>query len=89
MKATVEISMYPLHNDYEQRVIDFIQTVKKHKNIAVEVNGLSTQLFGDYNVLMKILTNELKSGLESNRAVFVMKIAKGELKKEKLLPVLK
>ena len=89
MKATIEISMYPLHDDFEQRVIDFIQQVKKNKNIEVETNGLSTQLFGDYDELMKMLAAELKASLENNRAVFVMKIAKGELKKEKLPDILR
>ena len=89
MKATVEISLYPLHENYEQPIIDFIQQLKKTENVEVETNGLSTYIFGDYDIIMDLLKNEMKSTLENNRAVFVMKIAQGELRKEDLPDILK
>lgn len=89
MIATVEISMYALEDGYEQKVIDFIQRVKHNKNIRVEVNGLSTQLFGEYEELMAVLKNEMKSVFENGKAVFVLKLAGSELTKEKLPEILK
>ena len=89
MIATVEISMYALTDGYEQKVIDFIQRVKQNKNIRVEVNGLSTQLFGEYNLLMDVLKNEMQHDFENGKAVFLLKIAGSELTKEKLPDVLK
>lgn len=89
MKATCEISLYPLTENYKEIIIDFILAVKKHKKIRVETNGLSTQLFGDYDVLMDVLKKELKTVFEDERAVFVFKIAKGERTKEKLPKKLK
>ena len=89
MIATIEISMYALTDAYEQRVIDFIQRVKQHKNIRVEVNGLSTMLFGEYEELMRVVKEEMKSDFESGKAVFVLKIAGSELTREKLPDVLK
>ncbi len=89
MIATIEISMYALTDDYEQKVIDFIQRVKQNKNIRVEVNGLSTQLFGEYDLLMEVLKNEMKHDFENGKAVFLMKIAGSERTREKLPEILK
>lgn len=89
MQATVEISMYALEDGYEQKVIDFIQKVKGNKNIRIEVNGLSTQLFGQYEELMSVLTKEMKAVFESGKAVFVLKLAGSELTREKLPEILK
>jgi uncharacterized protein YqgV (UPF0045/DUF77 family) len=89
MIATIEISMYALSNDYKEQVIAFIQRVKQNKNVRVEVNGLSTQLFGDYDLLMQLLKKEMQHDLEMGSTVFLLKIGPGELTKEKLPAVLK
>lgn len=84
------ISMYALSNDYAARVIAFIQRVKQTKNIRVEVNGLSTQLFGDYqDTLMLLLKKEMQQDLENGQCVFLVKIGPGELSKEKLPNIFK
>lgn len=89
MTATIEISMYALTDKYEQRVIDFIHRVRQNKNIKVEVNGLSTHLFGEYDVLMDVLKKEMQTDFESGKTVFLLKIGKGELSKERLPEILK
>ena len=89
MTATIEISMYALTDNYEQKVIEFIQRLKKHKGIRAEVNGLSTMLYGEYELLMKAVTTEMKYDFETGKAVFIMKIAGSELTREKLPDVLK
>jgi len=89
MIATIEISMYALEDGYEQKVIEFIQRVKNNKNIRVEVNGLSTQLFGEYEELMTVLKDEMKTAFENGKAVFVLKLAGSELTKDKLPGILK
>jgi len=89
MIATVDISMYSLSDDYSKRIIDFIQRVKKHKNIRVEVNGISTQLFGEYDVLMNVLKEEMLHDFENGKSVFILKIVGSERTREKLPEVLK
>ena len=89
MIATIEISMYALTDGYEKKVIDFIQRIKKNNGIRVEVGGLSTMLYGEYDVLMQVVKEEMKHDFDNGKAVFIMKIAGSELTKEKLPEVLK
>ncbi len=89
MIASVEISMYALTDEYAKRIIDFIQRVKQNKGIRVEVNGLSTQLFGEYDLLMDVLKKEMQHDFGFGKTVFVLKIAGAELTKENLPDVLK
>ncbi len=88
MIVTVEISMYALSDGYAEKVIAFIQRIKQNKNIRVEVNGLSTQLFGEYDVLFPLLKNEMLHDLKNGSTVFLLKIGPGELTKEKLPAIL-
>jgi uncharacterized protein YqgV (UPF0045/DUF77 family) len=80
MKATIEISMYPLSDDYIERVLDFLKILNQYENITVETNGLSTQVFGEYEELMEILKMEMFKVLIAQNAIFVLKIGKGILK---------
>ncbi|MDX2197031.1 MAG: YkoF family thiamine/hydroxymethylpyrimidine-binding protein [Cytophagales bacterium] len=80
MQATVELSIYPLTNDYVSVVWQFIDNLKKYENIELVSNGLSTQVFGDYREVMDIITQETENIFEHNKAVLVMKVAKGILK---------
>lgn len=89
MKATLEISLYALHDDYEISVINFIERIKSSYDVRVDVNGLSTQIFSDYDTLMTIIDKECRHVLEQNPSVFVMKLARGELTRDKLPSELK
>ena len=84
MKASIDISLYPLSEDYKSRIIDFIIRMKTNREIEVVVNGMSTQIFGDFEVLMDILKKELKSELEHHRTMAILKIGDGELKADKI-----
>lgn len=81
--------MYALEDAYEGRVIDFIQRIKMNDAIHVEVNGLSTQLFGEYDLMMDVLREEMRASFEDGKVVFVLKIAGSELTREKLPEILR
>lgn len=89
MKASCEISLYPLQKNYKKTIITFVQQLKKNKKLVVETNGLSTQIFGDYDVIMDVLKTELRSVFEDNKAAFVFKIMKGVRTVNKLPKALK
>ena len=75
MKTSIEISMYPLGREFIPDIKDFIERLQQHHDIIVEVNGMSTQLFGDYRQIMSVLTDEIENSfLKHGKSVFVMKI---------------
>lgn len=89
MKVTVEISLYPLHNEFEQIVIDYINSLQSHEEIVLMVNGLSTQVIGEYDHVMKTLNDLNKITLSKYRSVIIMKMAAGEKTIEHLPPQLR
>jgi uncharacterized protein YqgV (UPF0045/DUF77 family) len=80
MQTSVEISLYPLHEDYEAVVLHFIHTLQSDTALTVEVNGMSTQVFGEYTYVMQQLTAALGAVFASQKAIAVMKIGKGHLR---------
>lgn len=75
MGVSVEMSMYPLLPDYKSLIIDFIQRLKSYPELKVISNNMSTRVFGDYDLVMPILMEEMKSSFQRPEAVvIVMKI---------------
>ncbi|MFC0117617.1 hypothetical protein [Pseudoalteromonas xiamenensis] len=83
MKLSVEISKYPLHSDYIPFIKDFIDRLNQHEGLQVLTNTMSTQVFGDYDLVMRVLTEEMKRSHEQfGKAVFVCKFIGGDLSPE-------
>lgn len=75
MEATIEISMYPLHQDYEPHIIAFINALKAHGTFKVRVNETATHLFGDFDAIFDALKVELKNSYAKHeKSVFVLKV---------------
>ena len=75
MKIGVEISLYPLRNDYIPPIRGFIERLNADGRFEVITNDMSTQVFGDYEDVMGALTRELKPTFErEGKAIFVMKV---------------
>ena len=75
MESSIEISLYPLTDEFVPEVVDFIERLKKHPEMKVEANGLSTQIFGNYRKIMQVLTDEMEKTFEKKHiSVCVMKI---------------
>ena len=80
MKTTLEISKYPLNENYEEPILDFINRIKKQTNIKVKVNATATHIAGDYDEIMELLQKEIKHSFETyGKAIFVIKILNGAL----------
>jgi len=80
MNASVEISMYPLDKDYKIFIRAFISELKKHEEIKVLSNTMSTQVFGEYDRLMEILALEYKKAMLKDPAmVIVSKLVNADL----------
>ncbi len=75
MDIGVEISLYPLHQEFIPPIQNFIDRLNTDPRLRVVTNSMSTQVFGEYAAVMQTLVRELRSTLESNdKAVFVMKV---------------
>jgi uncharacterized protein YqgV (UPF0045/DUF77 family) len=74
MDISVEISYYPLADNYLDRIETFIQQLRKYPSVKVMTNGMSTQIFGTYDEVMHILQQELKQAMLEPHAVFVLKV---------------
>lgn len=75
MEAIVEISLYPLTHNFIPAIDDFISRLHLNKSVRISTNELSTQIKGDYSVVMDLMKNEMmKTFLEENSAVFVLKV---------------
>jgi uncharacterized protein YqgV (UPF0045/DUF77 family) len=75
MQSAVEISMYPLAEDYRPLIQAFIDRLNTYPEVRVLTNALSTQIFGPLARVMAILTAEIeRSAGAAPQLVFVMKV---------------
>ena len=76
MKISVELTLSPLQNEFEAPIIDFIKKLRA-SGLTVLENPLSTQVYGDYNTVMNLVTTELKNTFELiDNGLLFMKIVK-------------
>ena len=83
MKCSVEISMYPLDVNYIEPITFFIKRLKRQTFISLETNGMSTQVFGDYDNVMTAIQQEMKNSfLLQQKVVFNMKVVNTHLQEK-------
>ncbi|MBW8192538.1 hypothetical protein K0504_15975 [Neiella marina] len=76
---TVDISMYPLKDDYLTPISWFIERLASYPNIKRTTNALATQICGPHDDVMAMLSTEMKAAHEAfGQAVFVCKFLPGE-----------
>ena len=74
MQVMVELSMYPLVNDYIGPIKAFIERLNSYSNLTVITCSTSTQVHGDYTEVMQVLGAEMqRTHEEVGQAVFVAK----------------
>lgn len=80
MKLSVEISNYPLQIEYIPVIQDFIDRLNTHPELEVMTNTMSTQVFGDYDVVMDVIKKEIRQSYQKfGRSIFVCKFIEGDL----------
>ena len=78
MKISVELTLTPLHDDYEPAIINFIKKLRA-SDLNVLENPLSTQVYGNYDEVMHLLTTEIKEAFELIEfGLLYMKIIKSD-----------
>ena len=80
MRIAVDISLYPLDADFVPPIRDVIRRLEARAELEVESNRMSTQIRGDYDVVMLALDAEIKTTFERvPKAVFAIKILNNPL----------
>jgi hypothetical protein len=75
MNIGVEISLYPLRDEYIPPIRGFIDRLNADSRFKVVTNDMSTQVFGRYEDVMDALTREIRPTFERDgKAIFVMKV---------------
>ena len=79
MEISIEISLYPLAEEkFKAEIWSFIRTLRAVEGLQVITNGMSTQVFGDYDLAVKTVMAEIKQVHQTlNAAVFVCKFIGG------------
>jgi uncharacterized protein YqgV (UPF0045/DUF77 family) len=77
---SVEISYYPLNEEYKIPIKDFIGRMKSYEILNVRTNTISTQIFGEYHDVMLALTAEINKSFDLPHSVFVLKIINADLR---------
>jgi uncharacterized protein YqgV (UPF0045/DUF77 family) len=75
VKISVDLSLYPLNEDYIPIIVDFIHRLAEHSGIDIVRNAMSTQVFGEYDAVMAAVTAEIRHSFDTHgKAVIVAKI---------------
>lgn len=75
MRISVDISLYPLTEDYVEPILAFINTLEANPKLVIKRNSLSTQVFGEYRDVMAAMNSEIEAVFaELPHSVFVLKL---------------
>ncbi|QXP56946.1 hypothetical protein H0I25_03895 [Cellulophaga sp. HaHa_2_95] len=78
MNISVELTLSPLQDTFEPIIIAFIKKLRD-SGLTVLENPLSTQVYGEYDVVMSFLQNEIKEAFElMDNGLLFMKIVKSD-----------
>ncbi|MDY6981578.1 MAG: histidine kinase [Pseudomonadota bacterium] len=78
MMLTIEISMYPFHEDYKRPILGFIEKLNTYASLRVQTSATSTLIVGEHEHVMRTMTELLAwSHAQFGKAVYVMKFIPG------------
>lgn len=78
MYLSVQLSYYPLSEDYKPPIRDVIARLQA-SGLDVYPNRMSTQVFGEFEAVMTVLSDTLKWSFETyGKAVFVANFLEGD-----------
>ena len=71
MQVSIDVSLYPLNEKFVPSIDDFISDLKKYDNFEVRTNSMRTQLFGNFDDLIRNQIR-LRMGLELKNTSILM-----------------
>jgi len=80
MQISIELSLYPLAEDqYKSEIWAFIKRLRNIDGLKVITNGMSTQVFGEYDLAVNKVMAEIKHVHSTiGAAVFICKFISGD-----------
>ena len=80
MNITVDISMYPLAQDYKPAIKTFIRDLRAHADLEIVTNQMSTQLRGEMAAVTAALNACMGKTMEQGaKVVFVARYINADL----------
>ena len=80
MRVAVDISLYPIADDFLPPIKSIVERLNAKSSVHVETNAMSTQIRGDYDEVMSVLNEEMRATFEQcPKAVFAIKILNNPL----------
>lgn len=78
MIMTIEMSMYPLQENYRELILDFIERLNTYAGMRIDTTATATTVTGEYRTVMSMLSEMLEwSHNTHGKAVFVTKFIPG------------
>jgi len=79
MQVSVEISYYPMLEEYIPPILSFVDRLKNYAELKIKSAGMSTLVYGQYGDVMKALSIEIEKSFNIPHSVFVLKIMNADM----------
>ena len=81
MFVSLEISKYPLTEDYIAQVLAFIERLQGHPELEVLTNPMSTHIYGPLEVAFPVVQRAIAESFDGPAAAaLVMKVLPGDVR---------
>ena len=72
MNITAELSLYPLTENYVPTIKAYIEQLHRVEGIEVRTHALSTEIFGEFSLVMKAIQAATLAVFEQNPAAVLV-----------------
>jgi uncharacterized protein YqgV (UPF0045/DUF77 family) len=80
MNITVDVSLYPLVENYKPEIKNFIRQLRGYSDLELVTNQLSTQIRGDADLVMAALNKCMLTSMQcGEKVVFVARYLNANL----------
>lgn len=80
MKISLELSLYPLDDNFLTIIRDIVERLNADSEVTCLTNTMSTQVFGEYDAVMRLFDRTLRYSFENyGKQVFVAKFLNSDV----------
>ena len=72
MYITADISLYPLHPEYEPIILEFIEHLHTFPEVEVHTNSMSTHLTGTYAAVLEAFSASMEKFFHHSETMVVV-----------------